>query len=609
MSDDALTNEQRHFAAHMSGAFVEACPGAGKTRTVVARVSRIAATLPLRKGLAVLSFTNTAVEEFIRRCYANGIHPALRHPGFVGTFDGFLRQFFIAPGGIAGVAERPTVVDSWDTLGVEVRLRGRNNFAGPGAPLDRFDAATNTIDPLTIGHAGLRAHVVAHQAAYEQVAAQRRRGLRGRGHLSAADARVEALQQLENRGWSDALAAALAARFQEIIVDEAQDCNPLDLQIIGWLRDHGVAVTVVADPDQAIYGFRHGDPDRLVAFAESYDADSRLRLTGNFRSARSICALAATLRDRADPDDSLGDTADVDSPVLVLAYQGPSVAEGIAQWFIQAVKENEINPSDAIVLAHGRRVARQACGLAPASDAGGESKITQMARAVGAFWSSSASNRAREAALRTVERMVLDMMGMIENDESPARATERNSIDRRWLRRTALEVVSRLPRSCDDTDTGRAEWVAALHEEIRRHKLANRQRTSERSYFRNPPNREWNQHLQSADIQEVKCATIHEAKGKEYQAVCVVIPPDQGGNNHTTQLFDTWERRTNDEAKRVVYVGVTRAKKLAALAVPAAFCGRLKAILRDVGVNFIISELAPIEANVDAGAEERPAGA
>lgn len=609
MNDEALTNEQRRVATHLPGAFVEACPGAGKTRTVVARVARIVSTLPLHKGVAVLSFTNSAVEEFIRRCYANGTYPALRHPGFVGTFDSFLRQFFIAPGGIAGVAERPMIVDSWDTIGVEVRLRGRNAFAGPGVPLDRFDAATNTINPLTIGHAGLRAHVVAHQAAYEQAAARRRDSLRGRGHLSAADARVEALQRLETRGWSDALGAALAARFQEVIVDEAQDCNPLDLQIIGWLRGRGVAVTVVADPDQAIYGFRYGDPDRLLAFAEAYGADNRLCLTGNFRSAPSICALAATLRQRADPDDSLGDTADFDSPVLVLAYQGPSVAEGIARWFIQVMQENEISLSDAIVLAHGRRVARRACGLVPASDAGGESKITQMARAVGAFWSSSASNRAREAALRTVERMVLEMMGMIENDESPARATERNAIDRRWLRRTALEVISRLPRSCDDTDAGRAEWVAALHEEIRRHKLAYCQRTSERSYFRNPPNSEWNQHLQGADIQEVKCATIHEAKGKEYQAVCVVIPPDQGGNNHTTQLFDAWERRTNDEAKRVVYVGVTRAKKLAALAVPTAFCGRLEAILRDAGVNFTLSELAPIEANVDAGAEERPAGA
>jgi len=55
--------------------------------------------------------------------------------------------------------------------------------------------------------------------------------------------------------------------FLEVIVDEAQDCNPLDLQILEWLRGHGLAVTVVADPDQAIYGFRHGDPTNLRQLA------------------------------------------------------------------------------------------------------------------------------------------------------------------------------------------------------------------------------------------------------------------------------------------------------------------------------------------------------
>ncbi len=609
MTDDDLTDEQWLLAAHVPGAFVEACPGAGKTRTVIARLCRIATTLPPRKGVAILSFTNTAVEEFIRRCYVNGIATALKHPGFVGTFDAFLRQFFITPSGIAGVTERPTVVDSWETLRVEIRLRGGNRFAGPGVSLDRFDAATNTINPLTIGHAGLRLHVLAHQAAYEQAAAQRRWGLRGRGYLSASDARVEALQRLRDRDWSDALGGVLAARFQEIIVDEAQDCNPLDLQIIGWLRGHGVAVTVVADPDQAIYGFRHGDPDRLLGFADTYEANNRLRLTGNFRSAPSICALAATLRVRTDPDDSLGESANIGAVVHVVVYQGATVPDGIARWFLQIVEENEINPSDAIVLAHGRGAARRACGLAPASEVGGESKVAEIARAVGAFWSPSASNRARETALQTVERMVLDMMGKIENGDSSARAAERNAIDRRWLRRTALEIISRLPKSCDDTDAGRTQWVTDLQDQFRGHRLTYRERISERGYFRNPANRQWNQHLQASEIQAVKYATVHEAKGKEYDAVCVVIPVDHAGINHTGQLFDAWERRVNDEGKRVVYVGVTRAKKLVALAVPAAFRDRLTTILEGRGVKFVLHNLIAIDANAEAVAEEGPAGA
>src|SRR5437879_9901777 len=125
-----LTDEQRAVANHVPGAFVEACPGAGKTRAIVARIARIAPTLPVRRGLAILSFTNSAIEEFIARCHALGLNSALCHPGFVGTFDAFLRQFFFSPGGIKGVLLRPTVVDSWETLGVNVRLRGVNAFQG-----------------------------------------------------------------------------------------------------------------------------------------------------------------------------------------------------------------------------------------------------------------------------------------------------------------------------------------------------------------------------------------------------------------------------------------------------------------------------------------------
>src|SRR5580658_9559522 len=88
-----LTPEQQRFASHDAEAFVQACPGAGKTETVVSRLADLARTLPLRRGIAVLSFTNSAVEEFMERCAREGLASLLRHPGFVGTFDAFVRHF------------------------------------------------------------------------------------------------------------------------------------------------------------------------------------------------------------------------------------------------------------------------------------------------------------------------------------------------------------------------------------------------------------------------------------------------------------------------------------------------------------------------------------
>jgi superfamily I DNA/RNA helicase len=585
-----LTDEQLNVANHVAGVFVEACPGAGKTRAIVARIARIAPTLPVRKGLAVLSFTNCAIEEFIAKCHALHINGVLRHPGFVGTFDAFLRQFFFAPGGIRNVAIRPTVVDSWETLGVDVRLRGANSFRGGGVSLDLFAAENDQIDPASIGHAGLRAHVQAHQPDYQQAAAQRRRTLRQRGYLSAADVRVDVVGLLQRADWSNALGRALAARFQEVIVDEAQDCNPLDCQIIGWLRDQGVVVTVVADPDQAIYGFRYGTPAELRAIAHRYHPQNRLTLTGNFRSSPAICGVAATLRTRAVPDTSLGDTAAITNPVHILVYQGASVSDGIGQKFCELIQASGIATKDSIVLAHSRKNALRSCGSGCEEDAG-DSRTARIARAVGIFWSSSASNRARETALRLAEEAILDLMGQIDEGEVPSRAAERRGIDPRWLRRSALEMINRVPRNCADTNAARSEWVSALRQELLRLGLTCRQGTSPRQYFQDRADADWQRLLTAGDAPDLRSATVHEAKGKEYDAVCVVIPPDFRESRRTEQLLTAWQQRTDDEPKRVVYVGITRARKLGAIAIPAAFSGRLTDVLRAAGSNFRVHNL------------------
>lgn len=582
------TPEQRAFAEHPCEAFVQACPGGGKTRTIVQRVQKLAPGLPPRKGIAVLSFTNSAIDEFLAKCRTLGLDAIARHPNFVGTFDAFLRQFFISPYGLAGVAVRPTVVDSWNTLGVEVRLRGRAAFRGPGVSLDRFDPTTNTINPALIGHNGLRAHVVANRAAYQQIAQQARAAFRRKGYLSAADARVEALARLQNPQWSASLGRAIAARFHEVIVDEAQDCNPLDLQLLTWLRGHGLRVTTVSDADQAIYGFRQGDPTALATFAQAYGADNNLGFSGNFRSSPAICRCAATLRSRAEPDEALGENANILLPVYILKYEGNAPPASIHLQFNNLCQQAEIAVPARMVLAHARTSARNACGLR-ADTEGGDSKVARLARATGTYHAKATSGRAREACLVVAEQALLDLMGKFEEQSSVVRLAEQHGIDRRWLRRMALRLISQLPPTCANSDEARSRWVLALQAAVTALGLAYGQGITVTNYFRRPPNGEWSQFLQPrADLAAVAWATIHEAKGSEHNGVCVVIP----NGDYTEELIAAWETRTDFEPKRVIYVGVTRAEKLLAIAVPAPFLERIAAILRAGEVPFEVHDLS-----------------
>lgn len=588
---DGLTPEQRIFAEHDGEVFVVACPGAGKTRTVVQRFGRIAGRLPPRRAIAVLSFTHAAVEEFTKSCHAAGLPHLLQFPNYVGTFDGFVRHFIILPFGVDGSSVRPLVLDSWDSLGIEVRLDGDKKY-WKGTSLDLFDPETNSIDPSRIGIQGLRSHVIQHQPEYETRACSYRNGLHRKGFLSSTDARVLAKRRISDPAWGERLGKALTARFAEIIVDEAQDCNPCDLDILRWLRENGIPVTVVCDPDQAIYEFRHGEPCHLRAFGDTYAKEDRKSLSGNFRSSRPVCMLAATLRTDRNSDNPVGKTATITHPVKLVTYPGRSDQGRIGTHFLRELDRLGIPPGDAIILAHAHKTAQRATGDPLHETPSGASRVEGLARAVGEFWSPSSTGRRRESALLAVEKSLLDVMGLWSpGDRHPARAVERAGLHRRELRRKAMYIVCQLPRTCGSgTDAGR-EWVNALRGAVGELRLPLPETQSIPRFFPYPGKDQWAKHLAPPVNASIRCSTVHEAKGREFGAVCVVIPPDRAPDRHTSSLFDAWESGSDHEGKRVIYVGVTRAQSFVMLAVPQSFAQRSEAILKQYAVPFERSTL------------------
>lgn len=581
---DGLTREQIALAEHGAEAFVQACPGAGKTRTVVARLTKLAETLPPRKGVAVLSFTNSAVDEFKARCLKYGCYQFLRMPSFVGTFDGFVRHFIVMPGGMPECAERPIIIDSWDTMGIEIRLAGRDAFNGDGVSLDRFDPTTNAIDPEGIAHAGLRNHVTQHRDRYVAIATARRNGLLAAGYMSANDARARAHVFVADAEKSAPLARALAARFQEVIVDEAQDCDPFDLAVVSWLRAAGIRVTMVSDIDQSIYAFRDGDPAGLRALNGEYEDANRLGLTGNFRSAPAICTFAATLRGAGNADEALGEYAESQQPVVVLAYNG-NPSEAIGRAFLERVEAIRLTRADAIVLAHRDSNARRAAGD-KSSDDGGGSKIEAVARAVSEFWANDATPKSREDTLRRLEGLLLDVMDLRQEGEHVSRTLRRLGISHRIFRRQVMGFVMALPKTCPENEADRDAWIACVREQIEKHGFKMPEGKTIRATFPKPPRDTWLKLLEAPAALNLRSGTIHNAKGREYKAVCVVIPPCRAPLRRTTALFDAWEAGTDLEAKRVIYVGATRAEAMLAIAVPRAFADRCVALLQAGNVAF-----------------------
>lgn len=83
--------------------------------------------------------------------------------------------------------------------------------------------------------------------------------------------------------------------YRWILVDEYQDCCRLQASLLQQLTSRHHNLTVVGDPFQSIYRFRGADPRLLVEFPDAFAGAQVLVLEQNYRSTRTVVALANSL--------------------------------------------------------------------------------------------------------------------------------------------------------------------------------------------------------------------------------------------------------------------------------------------------------------------------
>ena len=85
-----------------------------------------------------------------------------------------------------------------------------------------------------------------------------------------------------------ALAAGLRERWPRLSVDEYQDIDATQYALLRLLAGDGAGLTVIGDPDQAIYGFRGADVEFFLRFTADYPAAATVTLSTNYRSSPVI---------------------------------------------------------------------------------------------------------------------------------------------------------------------------------------------------------------------------------------------------------------------------------------------------------------------------------
>ena len=254
-----LDPEQRAAAEAAAPLMIIAGPGSGKTRTLTHRIAAAIASQQVRpEQCLALTFTRRAAEEMRQRLATLLGRRAARLT--VTTFHGLGLMLLREQPELAGLAAGFAVADEQAVLDVATELAG-----SPRAARSWLAA--------TAGDAEQRDRL--------------RQALAGRG-LVDFDGLVELSAAVLRQ--APAVAAGLRERWPRISVDEYQDIDAAQYELLRLLTGDGAGLTVIGDPDQAIYGFRGADVGFFLRFAADYPAASTVALSTNYRSSPGIVA-------------------------------------------------------------------------------------------------------------------------------------------------------------------------------------------------------------------------------------------------------------------------------------------------------------------------------
>lgn len=286
-----LDPEQRAAAEAVRGPVcVLAGAGTGKTRAITHRIAYAALSGVIKpQSVLAVTFTTRAAGELrtrLRDLGAPGVQARTFHAAA-------LRQLgYFWPRVVGGAT--PQVIESKIGLVAEAARAGGH---APGRPELRdlageieWAKVTQT-RPADYPAAVEKAHRTPPMAASDvAVVYDAYEELRRERNLLDFESMLEltAAMLLEHRD----VAGTVRDQYRYFVVDEYQDVNPLQkLLLDAWLGDRD-DLCVVGDPNQTIYSFTGATPQYLRNFPVEHPAATVVRLTRDYRSTPQVVALA-----------------------------------------------------------------------------------------------------------------------------------------------------------------------------------------------------------------------------------------------------------------------------------------------------------------------------
>lgn len=323
---------------------VIAGPGSGKTHTVTHRLARLVEDGAAPESILLLTFTNKAAREMISRAAALIQADARRVWG--GTFHHIGNLILRRHGTLLGYGPNFTILDREDAADLVadcVRLAGhdpkKEHFPRGKVLESIFALAADTDRSVPEVVAERYSYLLDRIGDIEQIAdgyARRKR------EIQAVDFSGLLTLARDLLGDSREVREELQERFHYILVDEYQDTNKVQSDMVDYLAGGRRNVTVVGDDAQSIYSFRGAHFENIMAFPERYPDARLFLLEENYRSTKSILALAnaSISRNPRQFEKNLRTSrGEGVRPALVAARDGVQQADFVADRALELVDE------------------------------------------------------------------------------------------------------------------------------------------------------------------------------------------------------------------------------------------------------------------------------
>ena len=328
----AAVTAESHLVAVIAGA------GSGKTRVLTRRIAyRIATESAEARHTLALTFTREAAGEMRKRLMRLGSARA-RRGGHVPLGDARRPQ--------ATVAGHRTPA-AHGRLRPATAPRRRDRCRGPPEPVrlprrDRLGVGEGNRRRRRTRRAARRSQrhpapgIDSCAKAYTDFQILKRR----RGVIDFDDVLAHTIRDLRR---DNEFADSVRWRYRHLLVDEAQDLNPLQHAIVDLLRAGRDDLFLVGDPAQAIYGFNGADPTLLVEVESQFPGIEIIRLPVNHRSTPQIVAAGVHVLDSSgQPGRLVSDRAD-GPPARVVRRRRRS-RRGEARRSVRAPQRSEPGP-------------------------------------------------------------------------------------------------------------------------------------------------------------------------------------------------------------------------------------------------------------------------